>query len=143
MPELVPVGSVVDALWWWNTPDKYAGPARFDTLAGARAHNPIAQLTIEVRLRTPDGGARRVVGAVTTVDDFVRRSPRQDPGVLPTLGATVVELVRRTEPRTRYGAAPEPTEQTRIEDAYDEVVFRDPAGGRFVLLPLTTHPLQD
>jgi hypothetical protein len=29
MQEEPPQGAIVTRIWWWNTPDKYAGPARF------------------------------------------------------------------------------------------------------------------
>ena len=119
--ELLPIGSVLSKLWWWSTPDKYAGPARFDTLAKARQHGPSPVISVEFVLTTPDD--RQVVarGGVPSADTIWRPSPRQEDGVLPVVGARVIELI--------------PKEPSSISADVLEIVFRNPDSTRFVLIP--------
>jgi hypothetical protein len=134
--ELVPVGSVVSELHWWNRPDKYQGPRSFSSLAKARRYERSGYITVEVRLVTPDAQSVRVIGAVTSVDRFIAPPSRQDDGVLPEPRSVVVELVHRDASRD---SRVESNEQRRIGARYREIVFRTPSGGTFVLIPHTTH----
>ncbi|GAB3739154.1 hypothetical protein [Microlunatus parietis] len=115
--ESPPIGSVLSRVWWWSTPDRYAGPARFDTLAKARRHGPAPVISVEVVLTTPDDREIVTRGGVPSADTMWRRSTRQEDGVLPVVGAGVIEVV--------------PTGSTGIL----EIVFRNPDGSRFVLIP--------
>jgi hypothetical protein len=106
----LPAGSRLTGISWLSTPDKYAGPQLFDSLGAARAHGPSPVVSAELEVRTPDGRVVDLSGGVPSADTIWRSSPRQDAGVLPVLGAVVAEVVA------------------------DEVVFRNPDGGRFVLI---------
>jgi hypothetical protein len=108
----LPAGSRLTRISWLSTPDKYAGPKLFDSLDGARAHGPSPIVSAELEVRTPDGRTVDLSGGVPSADSIYRSSPRQDAGVLPALGAVVEEFVA----------------------AAHEVVFRNPDGGRFVLI---------
>lgn len=119
--ELLPVGSVLTRLWWWSTPDKYAGPARFDTLERARQHGPSPVISAEFALTTPDDREVITRGGVPSADTLWRTSPRQEDGVLPVVGARVIELV--------------PKDPGSLGADVLEIVFRNPDGTRFVLIP--------
>ncbi|RKT74955.1 hypothetical protein DFJ66_8330 [Saccharothrix variisporea] len=86
------IGSVVTRVRWLNTPDKYGGPALFDTPANARAHAPSGVITARLSLATPDGRLVELDGGVSTADPIWRTPTRQDPGVLPVVGARLVAV---------------------------------------------------
>ena len=109
---LPPLGATLTSLVWLSTPDKYGGPERFDDLESARAHGPYPVISAEVILTTPDGVALELSGGVPSADTMWRDSPRQEPGVLPSLGARVVEQL----------------------ESRQEAVFENPDGSRFVLI---------
>lgn len=125
--ELLPIGSVLSRVWWWSTPDRYAGPARFDTLPEARQHGPSPVISVEFALTTPDGREVIARGGVPSADTIWRRSTRQEDGVLPVVGAQVIELIP-SEPGVR-------TDGSGLSADYLEIVFRNPDGTRFVLIP--------
>jgi hypothetical protein len=114
--ELPPQGAIVTRIWWWNTPDKYAGPARFTTLEEAKAYNSVSILSVELELREPDGRELTLTGLVPSVDSMGHASPRQDPDVLPEVGAKVVDHIPGRLGRPH------------------QTVFRNADGGNFVFI---------
>ncbi|GAA2097313.1 hypothetical protein GCM10009780_44950 [Actinomadura alba] len=46
MREHMLLGAIVTKIWWWSTPDKYAGQERFETFEEAKAYNRIANKLI-------------------------------------------------------------------------------------------------
>jgi len=109
---LPPLGATLTSLLWLSTPDKYGGPERFNDLESARAHGPYPIISAEVIVTTPDGDKLDLSGGVPSADTMWRDSDRQEPGVLPGLGARVVELL----------------------EIRNEAVFENPDGSRFVLI---------
>jgi len=128
--DLVPIGATIMALYWWNTPDKYEGPAAYDTRAKAEkaADRTGGRINMELTLGTPQGRAVRFFGGLRTDES-------------PQLGAVVVDLERYPPPKHGFGR--DTSVQARIEASYDEVTFENADGTRARVRPYTNHPMQD
>jgi hypothetical protein len=80
---------------------------------------------------------------VSAADTMWRRSPRQQEGVRPEIGAVVTESLRSSRSFAELLPKAEPTRDNRIADAYAEIVFRNPDDGQFVLLPFAWNSRAD
>lgn len=116
------VGSVVTAVRWCATPDKYGAPAMFDDLDRAKAHAVSGVVTVELDLITPQGRHATITGGVPSADSMFRRSPHQHDGVLPVIGSVLLQLT------------PISPANTALPGRYQEIVFRTPTASQFVVL---------
>ncbi|GIL26002.1 hypothetical protein [Actinocatenispora comari] len=145
---LVPIGATVTAIYWWNEPDKYAGPARFDTVSKAMDYNMSGHVLVELELRTVDGSSVMLYGGVPFTELGLRMSPRQDPGVQPAPGAVLLSAIlwkdRESwrESYERLGLRKDRSLTALISYEYTELIFKNPDGSQFVLLPMR-HPMGD
>lgn len=128
--ELVPIGATITALYWWNTPDKYEGPAAYATRAKAEkaADRTGGRINVELTLGTPRGRAVRFFAGLRGDE-----SPR--------VGAVVVDLERCPAPEHGFSAGT--STQAQVEASYDEITFENADGTRAHVRPYTTHPMQD
>ncbi|GAB3880148.1 hypothetical protein GCM10029964_033890 [Kibdelosporangium lantanae] len=122
--ELVPVGATITALYWWNTPDKYEGPAAYDTRAKAEAaaDRTGGRMNLEIQ-----AGVTRFFAGLRTDE-------------APAPGAVVVAAERYPPPK--YGFGRDTSTQARVEASYGEITFQNPDGTRATVRPYTTHPMQ-
>lgn len=142
--ELVPIGAVVTDIHWWSTPDKYAGPARFPTLAEAEAYNDTGLISVELTLRTEAGDSVVLTGGVPSVEPALTTSPRQGDGVLPERGAVLIgSTPKEKRAKAFLEGTPLAGDQSflgRVAYHYSELVFANADGARFVLYPML-HPM--
>ncbi|MEV4516895.1 hypothetical protein AB0K00_49070 [Dactylosporangium sp. NPDC049525] len=110
----LPLGTVITAVTWLNTPEGGGGTARFAVRADAVNRASPALVNVEVVLAPPDGDHVVMRAGGPSVGPTWKASDHQEPGVLPQAGAALV-LVEQAD------GAPETS------------VFRTRDGQHFVL----------